>query len=233
MSKPPLCSTRMNACTMHCISNTFVTILETAISASIMDPPAKRLKVPGGYKQHAQWYGDPTLGSSGSSSAGSALARLLVSKWSWGHMSTPLIQEIAAAAVQDGLRHPVVEVIAKLGSSGRHPNHMHQDLLRKLHPSHISTSLSQFQVEYQNQRLSQHVLWPHELFATLYHKHHDVFMSNIIGGDKGNPNKFWGAVKNQGRYKNHPITEKANHLDFDNPIALHGDGVTFWGVSKC
>ena len=190
-------------------------------------PAAKRQRTPSGYKQQALWRAaDEAADGSGSSSAESALANLLISKWAWGEMSTPLIQQIAQAASRDGLRHPSIQVIAKLGTSGRHPNHMHKELLNKLTPTPIADTLSQFEVTFDNEKLTQHVLWPHEL------KHYDIFEKNILGGTRDNVGKFWNSVARQSQYKNHPIRKRANHRERCIPVALHGDGVTFSGVSR-
>ena len=40
----------------------------------------------------------------------SNLAKLLVEKWCWGHMSLPLLQKLAAAGVADGLEQPLLRL---------------------------------------------------------------------------------------------------------------------------
>ena len=47
-----------------------------------------------------------------SGSETSALAELLLTKWSWGHLSTPMVNEIAMAAVRDGARGKDLDVLA-------------------------------------------------------------------------------------------------------------------------
>ena len=66
----------------------------------------------------------------------SDLANLLVDKWSWGYISTPLLQAIALAAKTDfesvGATPPGdLVALSTIGSSGNHPQHMHRDLVHR------------------------------------------------------------------------------------------------------
>ena len=70
---------------------------------------------------------------------------------------------------------------------------MHLQLLNKLAPSPVSSSVSMFSVEMDGKHVSQHVLWPHELFACLYEHYWPTFLEYILGGDKTNPNIFWNG----------------------------------------
>ena len=142
---------------------------------------------PGGYKQKAAW----SKASSSHETQESELVNFLIQEWSWGNLSTPVIQRIASAAVKDGLTHPDLQKIANLGTSGLYPNHMSQELMNKLKPSKINGALSVLDVEYQARHIMQHVLLPHEMFATLYKHHRDVFTEQILGGSVTNIKTFW------------------------------------------
>ena len=78
---------------------------------------AKRARrhVPGGYRQQAIWATSQASSSIGSS-VGSALVQLLLLRWAWGDIYTPILQLICMAAFQDGLRHRDIEMLSKLGS---------------------------------------------------------------------------------------------------------------------
>jgi len=57
----------------------------------------------------------PVPAAAANASPGSALASLLLTSWAWGQISTPMVQRIASAAVEDGLDLPEVKKLAKLG----------------------------------------------------------------------------------------------------------------------
>ena len=66
-----------------------------------------------------------------------ALVTKLVQKWAWCIMSTPQVQELAAAELEDlealGVKPPKeLSMVASIGSDGRYKNTMHRDLLTKL-----------------------------------------------------------------------------------------------------
>ena len=50
----------------------------------------------------------------------SELVDLLVKKHLWGELPAVLVQQICAAALQDGLAHREVETMARLGTEGLH-----------------------------------------------------------------------------------------------------------------
>ena len=66
----------------------------------------------------------------------------------WGtHGVTPaFVQRIAEAAVQDGLCHREVLILARLGSAGAFVNNAWRDLKNKLKSSPITKALSTIQV---------------------------------------------------------------------------------------
>ena len=51
----------------------------------------------------------------------SKLATELISLWSWGSMSAPLVQTLSNAACQDGLNHPQVKKMVKRGGGWKVP----------------------------------------------------------------------------------------------------------------
>ena len=69
---------------------------------------------------------DGLLGIQGSLASGhqeapnSRLVDLLVNKYLWGGLPETLLQQICAAAVQDGLENPQVKRIAQAGTEGIH-----------------------------------------------------------------------------------------------------------------
>jgi len=131
---------------------------------------------PLGFQQRIRF---ASTSQSPSASQRSALATLLVEQWSWGHLSCPAIQRIAAAAKLDfeNQGSPVpseIEKIASIGSSGLLANHMHRDLTKHriadpvLKPALSDIALWIRQSFLRSEHVTQKILLPHELFAQLY-----------------------------------------------------------------
>ena len=66
--------------------------------------------IKGGFKQQMQAEGHPFAQPSSSSvqtgPIASKLAKKLLERWCWGHMSLPTVRSLAEAAVEDGLEDP-------------------------------------------------------------------------------------------------------------------------------
>ena len=62
----------------------------------------------------------------------SKLIELLVSSVVWGELSAPFAQKIAAAAVEDGLCHPSVKQLSRMGTSGEYPGKIFGQLMAQL-----------------------------------------------------------------------------------------------------
>ena len=141
------------------------------------------------------------------------------------------------AAMEDGLAHPEVERLAKVGSQGQYPGNSHRDLLL-LCAGHsiVSTATSKFTITLQlTKKKSGPVpldfLLPHKLFSCIYHHMPKAFVSSLLGGDKANVPKFWEAVKE------HPVVFARPDLQGDGlnkliPLALHGDGVKYMQAAR-
>lgn len=170
----------------------------------------------------------------------SHLARLLLNLWSWGDISTPLLQKIAAAAVNDGINLTDLVTLADLGAKGAYPGNMHRELASKLKHSVVSTHLSTIEVAYKNVRGSlgsivrRHVpiLLPHELFSAIHTYYPEAFASCILGGSSDNIGKFWTAMRGSNHFAHHPLSTRRDLYSKGVPLALHGDGVSVVGVKK-
>ena len=64
------------------------------------------------------------------------------------------------------------------------------------------------------------VLWPHELFAWMWEKHHSAFVKNILGGSAANIEEFWKHMPERPGMRRGFLNKK-----WCIPIAIHGDGV--------
>lgn len=188
---------------------------------------------PGGFQQKRRWSSDGPPAEASEEH----LATLLVRKWAWGDLSTPAIQEIAAAAVADGASSKQIVILAGLGSSGRFPNHMYSELMTKLKPCVIRNSLAEFSLCLRRPpkaiiQVSQPMLLPHVLFATLYHNHRERFVEALCGGSVERIPAFWSAMQGSNLYERNPVKTFAGHKERCIPLSIHGDGVPITGVGK-
>ena len=187
----------------------------------------------GGAQQKRKWSQPPP-----EDIAESKLAAFLLDQWSWGCMSAPMIQKIAAAGLHDGARHPDVAMIAGLGSNGQHEQNINSELLRALVKNHVSAALHPVDVHVKKTngsfftKATNHILLPHSLFATLYHHHRDAFEYRILGRDKANITRFWNDMRKHPNFANHPFRDDPASLARCVPIGWHGDGVAFAGLGK-
>ena len=93
-----------------------------------MPPPGE---VKGGSRQRMRRLAQgpaPTFANAAAEVAGSHLVALLLSRIAWGELSAAACQQIADAAVRDGLNHPVVKKMAAAGSHGKFPNNCNRDI---------------------------------------------------------------------------------------------------------
>ena len=135
-------------------------------------------------KRHEFSAADGAPATAGGAGAGSGqrseLVAYLLREWAWGEMSPQQVQKIAAAVVADCPGAPAdVQTLARLGTSGRHKNHIHRDLcsrvlrvgFRKVQPTAITLS---------GHPRVQSIVWPHELVADLYEKYPRLFADQLV-----------------------------------------------------
>ena len=170
----------------------------------------------------------------------SKLASLLIGLWSWGDISTPLVQALAEAARQDGLQHEQVEKLAKLGARGKYPGNMQRDILGICGEFAVLTKASSVvpirlkhcKMEGQSQVNHLTFLLPHKLFACLFEVAPSSFEASVLGGKSANINKFWAAMHNNPKLTSRPELHSRADLHKVVPIALHGDGVNYMQVKR-
>ena len=200
-------------------------------------PPAQRQRhVPGGLRQQLEWSA-PGFGQAEADPLSGSLTKLLITKWSWGVFSAHLVQELAAASVDDGVTDPFTKKLAKIGSSGRLQQHCHGDLLRLLPPTHVHEALFDFSVWVAKppsgfMQAHHQVLLPHQLFHVIYTRHKQIFMDRIVGGSEQNISDFWESMVNHPALTDHPLHRRSNYTSKCIPLALHGDGVPVAGRGK-
>ena len=146
-----------------------------------------------------------------------------------GEFSAPVVQQLAQAAVEDGLSDPDLDELSKPSSI----KHL-QDKVRQVP---MKNALSYMVVHMTKPgggvvQTTQAMLLPHEVFACLYTHHQSAFVEKLCGGDTKNIRSFWSSMKGHPSYPRHPLHTRSNHLDLCIPVSLHGDGVAIAGMGK-
>ena len=196
----------------------------------------------------------------------SSLATQLLKDWAWGRCTLQYAQQTAKNALTD-LQFfdgtlPDLAVLSGLGSSGKHSNNMHRDIMR-----HISSSLPQphlvtwhfwqvllilflfhfdflyilqayrFQVEIPfkvtgPQERTIGLMLPHELFATMHPKYPHQFQQLMVPEGCEGLKAFWSKMKGHPGMAHHPILGVPSFEERMVPINVHGDCVPITGIGK-
>ena len=155
----------------------------------------------GGYRQRMAMEEDelaaapaPEQGTPASSADGathSQFAALLVRDVLWGCLPATKAAKYAKAAVADGITHPDLVTVSKLGGSGLHKNNTWRDLKRKLTKSRLHDAVGTCSAvakdgEVDTTVIDIPILYPHKLLATMYHDYHEKITEYILGGSLAN-----------------------------------------------
>ena len=188
----------------------------------------------GGYKQKLAW----AETQSEEPPKKSVIADFLICRWAWGDISTPMVQAIAECATKDGAAGDDLQMLARLGSSGKYKQNMHAELVRNLGESHVSGCLRSSFVPLKIpgsvtiRSVETLVLLPHEVFACLYEHHQEAFMERLLGGSTENIARFWSEMKSHPGFARHPLKDRQDHATKCVPLSIHGDGVAVSGVGR-
>ena len=129
----------------------------------------------------------------------------LVMKWSWGKESPQEIQHMMGLYKTDlaagaNLDTSLVDILAGLGNSGANPQHCHAHMVERL-PATMMPQKSMFNIPTNHSVYGPGegligAIWPHEVFASLYHNYKEAFFAHLVG-PAGAVRAFWTSV--QGR----------------------------------
>jgi hypothetical protein len=180
---------------------------------------------------------------------GGQLADALLNQWAWGMMSSPSVQSVAAAAVQDGLTDPEVMRLAAAGSHGEHTHNICRDVCRFVSSSMDLPTLHRVRVPVVDSRtpttpaaVEVPILLPHQVFSYIATKRPELFRSFTL--DDNLPS-FWDAAdaRHDPQMAGHPMKGRADWRSKAVPLLLHGDAggytnrdsleVTSWGGLLC
>lgn len=145
----------------------------------------------------------------------SHLGQWLLEELAWGGVSAAQVQKIAALAVLDMENPPAdLQVYASLGSSGLFVNNIWRDLQRHLGENNFPALKSlevplKFGKDYRDGILP--CLWPHELFASLFHDYPGEWDLLITPGERP-IESFWQQVQHTDLFAQHPISSGRRDL---------------------
>ena len=172
----------------------------------------------------------------------SKLVAHCIDRWGFGNdtYSAVEIQALMEAAVEDGCPHPEVELLAGIGTNGKHPRNCERDLKDLLVDPKFKEAASSISLPIKISKAgtmkeeSQTVLWPHFVFATLFNHYRDAFTERLLGGEADGSMlaSFWDAVKDSSLYIGHPVKTRVDHMLRAIPISMFGDGVPVQGIGK-
>ena len=187
-------------------------------------------------KRQAREAADATR--SGSSLEESRLAEWLLKQLAWGCLSASQCQQIAAAAETDmqtlGVEPPsLIKKFAACGSHGRHVNNVWRDMRqifgvnRFCEPTLHSLSLKVGKI---TRQAFTSALWPHEVFASLFHYYQKAWQS-VICPSSQRVAAFWRALEGSDLFANHPLSRDTRdatrctltQLDTGPTYGEHGD----------
>ncbi len=192
--------------------------------------PKRKAREPTGFEGVRGFRDKAEAASSSTRRTVSSLARQLLYAWSWGEISARTVQELAEAALNDGCAMDEIKTLAGLGARGSQPGNIHRDLEAQLCSTDFGQAVSTLPLELKIGPMhfaSLHLpfLWPHAMFATLFHKYPAAFRERLCGGDPANTEVFWTALEGTTRYQQHWVKDKVDHKKLCVPLSLHGDGI--------
>ena len=117
--------------------------------------------------------------------------------------------------------------------AGLSESHTYEQLVQKLETPKIPMSQFNLLMKLNDvvATFLQWAIWPHEMFASLYHDYPDEWSKRILP-DRSLIPKFWTAIQNHPILNGHPVKRVAGWFHRCIPISVHGDGVPVTGVGK-
>ena len=187
---------------------------------------------PPGRKRRAS---DAGIAAASSELPGSTLRVWLLEMYAWGLLTPQQVQAISERALHDAREKRIsdLEPLARLGSSGRHSNNVHRDLVKLVaqlpkmcDPSRITLrkSAAEVAVPIEGVPADEHaytITLPHELFSSIYHNYKAAWQQVIMPG-QNYLDRFWQAAKNLPQWADHPLAQERS-LTRLLPLSIHGD----------
>lgn len=128
-----------------------------------------------------------------------------------------------------------LKILAGLGSSGEHPGNCRKELVAALSDIDIAPVRYSLPLKYGKRQilmlLSQAMLLPHLLFATLWDKYQPAWQ-RVVCRSTEQLQSFWASQENHPAMVGHWMRRAANWSSRAIPISLHLDGVPVTGVGK-
>ena len=203
------------------------------------EPPKKKRKggqrqrIHKGREERGELHAQPSLAS--------ALGQYLVESWTLGSMSPQQVQRIAHLAIQDyknaagssTTNLPDLEKLASLGDFGARANNVHRDLMAFVGGMTFVSATKAFTFPFKETESLQHILLPHEVFASLHRHYEKAWLKTMVGYEVSNLPAFWLGAQNHPCFEASPLhLEESGWQKWCIPCTLHGDGVPVSGIGK-
>ena len=162
--------------------------------------------------------------------APSNLRKRLLELWAWGRLPACEVQALAHAAQLDGLHHPEVESLAKIGAHGAHPGNARGDLIRSNVSNIVSPKPVIVEIPLKNkdglvENRRQLMLSPLDVLETVWGLSQSLF-KEVFAKDL---RAYWDGVREDDpRWHSHStLRDKPSWKTRALPIVIHGGGATF------
>ena len=165
----------------------------------------------------------------------SHLAKYLLEEYAFGGLSANQVQKLSMMAQFDGVKHPHINKLASLGTTGLHPGNMNRDLVRytkkymhpieNLDPDFCKIPLKILKGPKTGTHLIPHYyLAPHKLLSFMYDKFRPCFRQKILG-NAGAMEEFWSGIADDDPRLIQLVKDHPDYKKKCVPIIIHGDGV--------
>ena len=145
--------------------------------------------------------------------------------WAAGKISSPMVQEFALAAAQQGAHGGGVDRIARAGASGSHAPNIQRAILNFFGFPDCVPAFKWVPLPMARGSVLHPVILSHELFGKLYHERRSYWNQHIRGPPQA-AEEFWRRLSHSSIVRDHPALS-STHLTRTLPIGLHGDGGAF------
>lgn len=162
----------------------------------------------------------------------SIVSSVLLSKWAWGAISAPDLQELAAAIQMSGNSEEEVEMLASIGGQGTNEHH-HRDLMAKFcknlaipQPLNVDVPYMDHKGDKIHSDMGSTSMFLISMWmVSLFENHREHFDMIFLGQSL---EEFWGKQDwTNPKLKNHPMKRMRNFASKCIPLLIHGDGAAF------
>ena len=184
-------------------------------------------------------------------SVASSVCELLILLWCWGMMPATLVQRVAHKVYDDFellnrcnkslvecdvefFQFGMLRKLAKLGDWGAYPGNCNRDLINTLPVTHLNIDWKitlPLKIGNAIKMTVQGILWPHQLFASMYHYYPKAWIARVRGAE-GELRRFWTQTEGHPVRDTDDLRERGDLYERCVPLTLHGDATPITGLAK-